>query len=91
MDAGRSDTRSAAIGDRERLIELACNVANIISITGEEEGIAKSLLDPLASQTGFSLAGCTDKSARRTLTGKLYCFRGILAGRCSRILSWCKT
>ena len=27
--------------DRERLIELACNVANIIGITGEEEGIAE--------------------------------------------------
>lgn len=36
--------------DRERLIELACNVANITSITGEEEGIAKSFLEPLASR-----------------------------------------
>jgi hypothetical protein len=35
--------------DRERLIELACNVANITSITGEEEG-TKSFLEPLASR-----------------------------------------
>jgi hypothetical protein len=35
--------------DRERLIELACNVANITSITGEEEG-TKSFLEPLGSR-----------------------------------------
>lgn len=29
--------------DRERLVELACNLANTVSITGEEEGVAKSL------------------------------------------------
>lgn len=43
--------------DRERLIELACNLANIISITGEEEGIAKSFLDPLASKNRLLVRG----------------------------------
>jgi len=43
--------------DRERLIELACNVANIIGITGEEEGIAKSFLDPLASKNRLLVRG----------------------------------
>jgi acetylornithine deacetylase len=29
--------------DRERIVELACNLANIVSITGEEEEVAKYL------------------------------------------------
>ena len=29
--------------NRNRIIELACNLANIVSITGEEEGVARYL------------------------------------------------
>ena len=29
--------------DRDRIVELACNLANIVSITGEEEEVAKYL------------------------------------------------
>jgi acetylornithine deacetylase/succinyl-diaminopimelate desuccinylase-like protein len=29
--------------DRNRIVELACNLANIVSITGEEEGVARYL------------------------------------------------
>jgi len=29
--------------DRDRIVELACNLANIVSITGEEEDVAKYL------------------------------------------------
>ena len=29
--------------DRERIVEMACNLANIVSITGEEENVAKYL------------------------------------------------
>ncbi len=29
--------------DRERIVETACNLANIVSITGEEEEVAKYL------------------------------------------------
>ena len=29
--------------DRDRIVEFACNLANIVSITGEEEEVAKYL------------------------------------------------
>src|SRR6185295_9443872 len=29
--------------DRERIVEVACNLANIVSITGDEENVAKYL------------------------------------------------
>ena len=29
--------------DRDRIVELACNLADIVSITGEEKGVAEYL------------------------------------------------
>ena len=29
--------------DRDRIVEMACNLANIVSITGDEENVAKYL------------------------------------------------
>ena len=57
-DAGRSDTRSAATGGPGATHRIGMsNVANMISITGEEEGIAKSFLDPLASKNQLLVRG----------------------------------
>ena len=43
--------------DRDRIVELACNLANIVSITGEEEDVVKYLgseFEKVGMQVEFS-------------------------------------
>jgi putative aminopeptidase FrvX len=55
--------------DRDRIVELACNLANIVSITGEEEEIAKYLgseFEKLGMQVEYHRLECVGASESQT-------------------------
>lgn len=56
--------------DRDRLIEMACNLANIVSITGNEENVAKYLGDEFA-KLGMSVEYQYVEDGRPNVIGRL--------------------